>query len=248
MKTVHESDLSRLRQITTLTQLQVWWRECISGLVPHDCALLGEAELTNGRFGIRGIVMQHGELRGKPDELSAKCSRLLMVWNLMEEPCEIDLGNCDCVGRPPSPGQVAGSRRFLVHGAHRGSLVDFVLLSSREWEDTHAPRELLGRIIKPISDACGRIPKRQNMPLGATAHRPNSPARLTPREGQIVDAVAEGLTNKEIARRLGISPNTVRNQMATLSTKLGVHSRTQIAVKTAAMLHNERDNRAAVSV
>lgn len=233
MEIVHESGLSALTRVSTLTGLRVWWREYISRLVPHDCALLGEAEPRNGRLGIRSIVMQHGQLHGEPDELLAKCSRLVMVWHLMEEPCEIDLGNCDCIGRPPSTAKSEDTRRFLVHGAHRGSLVDFVLLSSREWDDTRAPKRLIGQIAGPLSDACRRIPERQIMLLDATAHRPHPPTRLTPREGQIVDAVAEGLTNKEIARRLGISPNTVRNQIAALSTKLGVRSRTQIALQTA---------------
>ncbi|MDY7098220.1 MAG: response regulator transcription factor [Pseudomonadota bacterium] len=53
---------------------------------------------------------------------------------------------------------------------------------------------------------------------------------LTPREREVVDLVAEGLTNKEIARELDISPATVKVHVERLIGKLGVADRTQAAV------------------
>ena len=53
---------------------------------------------------------------------------------------------------------------------------------------------------------------------------------LTQREQQVVALVAEGLTNKEIARELGISPATVKVHVERLIGKLGVADRTQAAV------------------
>lgn len=53
---------------------------------------------------------------------------------------------------------------------------------------------------------------------------------LTEREQQVVALVAEGLTNKEIARELGISPATVKVHVERLIGKLGVADRTQAAV------------------
>lgn len=53
---------------------------------------------------------------------------------------------------------------------------------------------------------------------------------LTGRELEVVDLVAEGLTNKEIARRLEISPATVKVHVERLIAKLGVADRTQAAV------------------
>jgi DNA-binding NarL/FixJ family response regulator/signal transduction histidine kinase len=55
-------------------------------------------------------------------------------------------------------------------------------------------------------------------------------ARLTPREREVLAALAEGLDGKEIARRLRISDKTERNHMANIMTKLGVHSRLQALV------------------
>lgn len=53
---------------------------------------------------------------------------------------------------------------------------------------------------------------------------------LTGREREVVALVAEGLTNKEIARRLEISPATVKVHVERLIAKLGVADRTQAAV------------------
>lgn len=54
--------------------------------------------------------------------------------------------------------------------------------------------------------------------------------RLTPREIEVLKALAEGLDGKEIAQRLSISPATERNHMASILTKLGMHSRLQALV------------------
>ena len=53
---------------------------------------------------------------------------------------------------------------------------------------------------------------------------------LTQREQDVVALVAEGLTNKEIARKLEISPATVKVHVERIIGKLGVADRTQAAV------------------
>ncbi|WP_213575254.1 protein kinase [Rhodococcus sp. USK13] len=57
---------------------------------------------------------------------------------------------------------------------------------------------------------------------------PDSP-RLTKREQQVADLVAEGLTNKAIAARLVISQRTVQGHVEHILTKLGFTSRAQVA-------------------
>ena len=53
--------------------------------------------------------------------------------------------------------------------------------------------------------------------------------QLTHQEQQIVALIAQGLTNKEIAQRLGFSPLTVRNQVKVIMRKLGLKNRIQVA-------------------
>ena len=54
---------------------------------------------------------------------------------------------------------------------------------------------------------------------------------VTPREHEILDLLARGLTYKEIAGQLGISPPTVKNHLARTYVKLAVRSRTEAVVK-----------------
>jgi DNA-binding CsgD family transcriptional regulator len=58
---------------------------------------------------------------------------------------------------------------------------------------------------------------------------------LTPRERDILALLADGLGNKQIAARLGISTNTVKTHLELLFDKLEVSSRTE-AVATAARM------------
>ena len=50
---------------------------------------------------------------------------------------------------------------------------------------------------------------------------------LTPREHDVLELVAEGLSNKAIGGRLGISDQTVKFHVASISGKLGVANRTE---------------------
>jgi len=56
---------------------------------------------------------------------------------------------------------------------------------------------------------------------------------LTPTELQVVDLIAEGLTNPRIADRLLVSPRTVQTHLAHVFTKLAVSTRAELAVKAA---------------
>ena len=53
------------------------------------------------------------------------------------------------------------------------------------------------------------------------------PVTLTPREQEVLELIAGGLSNKAIQEKLTLSKNTVRTHIKNLYSKLGVHSRTQ---------------------
>jgi DNA-binding CsgD family transcriptional regulator len=50
-------------------------------------------------------------------------------------------------------------------------------------------------------------------------------APLSPRQAEIFKLIDEGLTSKDIARKLGISPRTVDQHIAFIRAKYGVKSR-----------------------
>jgi DNA-binding NarL/FixJ family response regulator len=57
---------------------------------------------------------------------------------------------------------------------------------------------------------------------------------LTARELDVAILVAKGLSNKEIARRLGTAEGTVKAQLHNIYEKLGVRNRTSLAVRFSA--------------
>lgn len=60
--------------------------------------------------------------------------------------------------------------------------------------------------------------------------RPGAAAELTDREQEVLGLLTEGLANKQIARRLGISEKTVKAHLTHAFTRLGVTDRTQAAL------------------
>jgi DNA-binding NarL/FixJ family response regulator len=61
-------------------------------------------------------------------------------------------------------------------------------------------------------------------------------AELTPREQEILQLIAQGASNREIAQQLYISEKTVKNHITSLLSRLGLRDRTQAAV----WLHRQR--------
>ncbi len=65
----------------------------------------------------------------------------------------------------------------------------------------------------------------------ASAERPQMPApRLTEREMEVLKLVAQGMNNRDIAKELFISENTVKNHIRNILEKLHLHSRMEAVV------------------
>jgi DNA-binding NarL/FixJ family response regulator len=54
---------------------------------------------------------------------------------------------------------------------------------------------------------------------------------LTPREKEVLSLIADGRTNPEIADTLSITRNTVKSHLMHIYSALGIHSRTEAAVR-----------------
>jgi LuxR family transcriptional regulator, maltose regulon positive regulatory protein len=68
--------------------------------------------------------------------------------------------------------------------------------------------------------------------LGAAA-RPPVPADLSPREREVLELLADGLTNRQIAERLVLSEHTVHRHVANILRKLRVPTRAAAAARVA---------------
>jgi DNA-binding CsgD family transcriptional regulator len=75
-----------------------------------------------------------------------------------------------------------------------------------------------------------RAPEARDAGFGAMRET-DGHALLTPRELEVLGALAEGMTNKAIARRLDISLHTVKFHVESLFRKLGARTRTEAVAK-----------------
>lgn len=105
----------------------------------------------------------------------------------------------------------AGATGFVLKDAGRVELLDAIRAVGAG--RTALPGDLLRRAVEP------RVgPHEEDL------------ARLTVREKEVLALVAQGLTNKAIARELGIGPGTVKAHVEKVIAKLGVADRTHAAV------------------
>ncbi len=98
------------------------------------------------------------------------------------------------------------------------------LLRGATVDDVCAAIHNLAHGIPPVSPGVVTSLLRYVAGLADGTERPRV-AGLTPREQEIMQLVAEGLANKEIAKKLIIQPQTVRNYLHLIFQKLDVHSR-----------------------
>jgi DNA-binding CsgD family transcriptional regulator len=116
-------------------------------------------------------------------------------------------------------------------------------LTGHTYQDPDQPRGVIDGLGVPSQvDAALMVDGERRGVLGAMATSPErfsergrldageELARLTPRQRDVATCIAEGLSNEEIAERLGITPGTAANHIVQMLDRLGLRSRTQIAV------------------
>jgi pimeloyl-ACP methyl ester carboxylesterase/DNA-binding CsgD family transcriptional regulator len=99
-----------------------------------------------------------------------------------------------------------------------------------------APLEGRNHILRPDEPAWPRFLSEvrdflgTHMPQSSRGDLPADFAALTPRECEVLDLLARGLTNSEIAEHLVISPKTVRNHVTRVYSKLQTDTRAQAVI------------------
>jgi DNA-binding NarL/FixJ family response regulator len=99
------------------------------------------------------------------------------------------------------------------------------LLKDAEPDEVLTGIRAVARGESPINPRAARelLGARRTTPAGAAAE-------LTPRESEVLVLVRQGLANKQIARRLGISERTVKAHLTSTFQRIGVVDRTQAAL------------------
>lgn len=116
-------------------------------------------------------------------------------------------------------------RQGTLHYAERG-FVERVLLEWPAWNGPHLPDE-----VSP-DGYCGQRLQLESTAVGdlylLTARPRSALAMLSARESDVAERFGAGSTYKEIARDLGLAPNTVRHHIRSIYDKLGVNCKAGI--------------------
>lgn len=125
----------------------------------------------------------------------------------------------------------------LVFHSLRDGMVPFEsgrLLASLIPNSRFVPLESNDHILRPNTEAWSTFRRELDEFLGHGFGGDDTQAgtfgTLTAREREVLDCVARGLSNREVARFLGISEKTARNHLTTIFSKLDVASRAQAIV------------------
>ncbi|MGE5241333.1 MAG: response regulator [Bacteroidota bacterium] len=111
-----------------------------------------------------------------------------------------------------------GAEGYLLKDMNPEDLVPALEAALRG--DNVVAKEMVGTLARIVQGQTSEPPRRSTAPL----------SDLTPREMEILSHVAEGQSNKMIARALNITDGTVKLHVKAILRKLGVHSRVEAAV------------------
>ncbi len=197
-------------------------------LILADDALsrAGLAVLLAGQpgFAVTGQVASSADLAGS----LAAYQPELVLWDLGWDPAKL-------------LGRLADVREAVISaGAQLAVLLPDAQYASEAWAS--GARTLLTRDVATDRLVTGLAATSQGLAVldpalagalvAARMEPPSSPGEaLTPREIDVLRILAEGLPNKAIARRLGISEHTVKFHVNAILGKLGVESRTEAVVR-----------------
>jgi DNA-binding NarL/FixJ family response regulator len=112
---------------------------------------------------------------------------------------------------------LAGARGYALKDAPVGELVQSIRAAARG-EAPISPR-VAGHLVQRMRRPAGNLPV------------PAAGSGLTSREHEILDLIARGIDNPDIARALFLSPHTVKHHVSSILDKLEVENRIQAAVQ-----------------
>jgi DNA-binding NarL/FixJ family response regulator len=104
------------------------------------------------------------------------------------------------------------------------AMVKNILQRRKVQEETNLDSNQLGQLFQDVKDIKRILGHQPTL----TTTPPPIPLELTPREQSVLDLVAKGLMNKEIARQLNTSVRNVEKYVSRLFSKTGTNSRTEL--------------------
>ncbi|MFJ6699520.1 response regulator transcription factor [Streptomyces sp. NPDC091272] len=116
---------------------------------------------------------------------------------------------------------------------NRQSLDDLLTAVGRLAETVEQLHSNLAHLMPPGARLADRVPPPATCPDDRGTSAPEQPCvpepALSPQEMRVLQLTSRGLSNRRIARELGLSEQTVKNYMSAVFRKIGVQSRTEAA-------------------
>ncbi|MFH8290137.1 LuxR C-terminal-related transcriptional regulator [Streptomyces sp. NPDC018059] len=242
------ADRHGLAQAATLVQWALARVDLGRGRAPEAAARLAPVVRPGprrGHFAVRMLVVpcfvEAASLAGEADAARV-CVEEFAAWAAQgaDPQAPAQLARCHALLAAPEDGdalyRVALARHELVGGDFESARTQ--LLYGKWLRRRRRPGEARGRLRDALVsfERCGARAwaEQARAELRATgeartAEPPGGLSGLTPQQLRIARCVAEGATNREVARRLSVSPRTVDHHLRNVFALLGVRSRVELS-------------------
>jgi len=177
----------------------------------HVLIVKGDRESLASALELLGEIIHKAEEEGrKGTHIEALALQALLHWKRNEEPDAMT--------------SLEHALRLAKTEGYVRLFADLGLPMGRLLQEAHA-RHVIPDYVEKLLGAFG-----EGLPIPAPT-KPALPEPLTEREEDVLELIAAGLTNPEIAEKLVLSAGTIKKHASHIYKKLGVHSRTEAAAR-----------------
>jgi transcriptional regulator EpsA len=223
--------------ISTQDEFFKWTQTELQDIFPHGKLICGM-----GRLGKHGVHIRHVLGHNFPEEYVQSLLRadgltsspIIVKWMKEQQPILFE-PDCEEIIKSAPPGWLDNFHRFgllnlAAHGlcdmdSHTASYFSFSCIPGR-LSSRHA--HLLKLLVPHLHVALTRVVSDRRFNKKST---PAQPAKLSPREREILQWMSSGKSNWEIAQVVGLSESTIKNHVHHILGKLHVATRAQAVAK-----------------
>ena len=233
----------KLKKIRTADEFEEWVRVDLRFQMPHAALLVtigrlyGLGSVPTHRISVDFPLMMVEALKNAAGAID---DPLMYGWFRSEKLKHVDLDQIEEYGGQQFWRRTLlknGMRSMMIHGVLDHSAKRFAVfqICNVHGGGSRDNSDLVCSLVKAMAEAAwATIESRVTETSRSLVGHPT--LSLTPTELHIIELLAQGLSNKEIARRRGVSDSTVKTQVQRTGAKLGATRRAEIVAIAMPML------------
>ncbi len=238
-----ETLATSLQAIQSSRDFRSWVRFELRRVFPHAAFLATVGKL----YGVGSVATHRMDVdfplslvEDLKNSVGALDDPMMYGWFRSERLRYVDMQDVEELGSQQRWRQVLlsyGVRGMMIHGVldHRARRFAVFQICNPYVGSSFESAKLLMALVNPIAKAVWNVIDGKT--LGQLRLLTGHPTlSLTPTELHIIELLAQGLSNKEIARRRGVSDSTVKTQVQRTGAKLGATRRAEIVAIAMPML------------